>query len=89
MDEGLCTNCPNEVSPGYLKCAECLYRNSDQTRKYRLKNRREYNENEQARKKQRVDSGQCPRCGNMKDEDIDEGYLKCQNCREGVGNSWT
>lgn len=82
-EKGLCVDCSEQAYPGRIRCVKCLELESVSSKKYYRKNRVELIQKGRESRKQRVANGECIRCGNDLDLDIDSG-TKCQNCREGV-----
>jgi len=83
-EQGLCIDCSRPVHPPHIRCVEHLHnRNKGQMLYYRKNSEKILNYHRKV-KQRRKDSGLCVVCGNEKDVDIDEGKVKCQNCREEI-----
>jgi len=81
-EQGLCVDCSNKVFSDKTRCIECLYKRHLSRLKYYAKNRQLINSNSAKERIRRKKFGLCISCANKKDEDVDEGYVECQNCRE-------
>jgi hypothetical protein len=82
LEQGLCVDCSSEAFPGKIRCLEHLYRRQLSSSKYYFKNRQLCCDNAAKKRIRRKNLGLCSTCGNKKDEDVDKGYIECQNCRE-------
>lgn len=81
---GLCVGCGKERPfHGYVKCAACIEKAGEASRKCRAKeeNRIKYNQKARERKKElieeRKEKGLCPSCGKPPKGD----YIYCERCR--------
>jgi DNA-directed RNA polymerase subunit RPC12/RpoP len=78
---GLCVCCSKPALSMMKKCAEHTYTRKATNKKYYYNN---HDECLRVGKKTRQgyrDSGRCIGCGNLLDEDADEGRVACMNCR--------
>ena len=83
-EQGLCTDCSNPVMPGCIRCVECLCGNAKAKKIETIENREKLNYRVAKRRAMFRKSGRCTKCGAVLDPDIDEGFITCQNCREGI-----
>lgn len=76
--EGLCRNCPNEVSINSNYCAACLYKKNIHGRLYYQDNREYILEKRKILFDKRVAEGKCNRCGSPL---IDDEVRCCLACK--------
>jgi len=84
MEQGLCTDCSAEEIPTTSRCAEHEYRHNVNNKKVRENNLDRERERRRKDIKLYVLTNRCRACGNALDEDADEGYVSCMNCRSRV-----
>lgn len=78
---GLCTQCSKKAIPTASKCAEHEYSHRFANNRYRDNNLDKERERRRNLIKLYILTNRCPTCGNPLDEDADEGYKRCMNCR--------
>ena len=78
---GLCVECQDPAVPGMIRCLEHNFSNQQSRKKYYEKNREMILAKLANNKRKRIENNLCPRCGNFKDEDADDGCIHCMNCR--------
>lgn len=66
----LCVDCSRPASPGRIYCEIHL-----ETTRLRA----------QRNKQERKETGRCPECSTLLEDDCDSGHVVCQNCREKKG----
>jgi hypothetical protein len=80
-EQGLCTDCSEKALPMSSKCAEHEYSHNISNRKTREKNIDKERERVRSNFKLAIKNNICTRCFNPLDEDADEGFKNCMNCR--------
>lgn len=83
-EQGLCVDCPLPAMPGHIRCVEHLHSHAVRKRIARSRDPVEYRKKWRRIYIQRKKDGRCPKCGNVKEYDVDEGFIVCQNCREKI-----
>jgi len=80
-EQGLCVDCSRPSLPNNTRCAVHSYFHSVTNKNFYNKNR----EKEIIRHRKAVlqykENNRCPRCSAPLDEDADNGYITCVNCR--------
>ena len=83
-EQGLCIDCSRIACPGTIRCLEHLYVRAAIQQDYYRRHRQLLCNNSKKDRQQRKKFGLCIKCGNERDEDIDNNLVSCQNCREGL-----
>ena len=61
--EGLCRDCPKDISPGSIFCPSCLYKKNKRDRRYYEEHREYLLKKRRFIHNRRILEGKCPRCG--------------------------
>ena len=82
---GMCVYCgKRNVMKNSVACLRCSTIRAKSNRNWHKRNRNKRSIYDAKRAKDRRDSGQCTGCGTELYPDIDDGYIKCINCRENI-----
>ena len=82
LKAGLCIECVRSVEPSYSRCIYHLLKDKLSSKKYRSKNRINYNKKERIRKHKRTENNQCLHCGRALQENSNQVCIICDANRK-------
>ena len=84
--KGLCISygCHEPSFPGYVECARHRKMSRIREIRYEQKNKEKNRVKSKGGREKRKKEGRCIRCSCELNPDVDEGYAKCMNCRQGL-----